>query len=85
MERQRRCLLMNANRLNRVFSSCSDEVKKQLFQTYCANMYCAHLWSNHNKATLQKIKVAYNNAFRKLFGLNYRCSASNMFFYKWSV
>ena len=41
-------------------------------------MYCSHLWSVYTKASISKLRVTYNNAVRKLFGLDYRCSASGM-------
>jgi hypothetical protein len=45
IDRQRRVLLCNANRIPRNFSRCSEDVKLLLFRTFCANMYGAHLWS----------------------------------------
>ena len=42
-------------------------------------MYTAHLWWKHTKASIRSIHVAYNNVFRLLFGLDRRCSASEMF------
>ena len=65
--------------LVRKFSKCSDEVKIQLFRSYCTGMYTGQLWWKYTKATMRKLIVAYNRAFRMLMGLPYDCSASGMF------
>ena len=65
--------------LLRKFSNCTYHVKIMLFNTYCSSMYCAQLWSNFNKGSIAKLRVAYNNAFRSLFSHVRDCSASNMF------
>ena len=79
ISRQVRGLYFRANMLIRKFSTCTYEVKKQLFISYCTSMYCAHLWSGFNLGQIKKLKVAYNNSFRRLFRLPFRCSASEMF------
>ena len=79
IDRQRRATVIRANSLMRKFYNCSEEVKLLLFNTFCSNMYCSHLWQSYKKATLNKLKVTYHNALRKLFGLQWDCSASNMF------
>ena len=79
ISRQIRGLYFRGNMLLRKFSACSYEVKRQLFVSYCTGMYCAQLWSQYNADQLQKLRVAYNNTFRRLFKLPSRCSASNMF------
>ena len=60
------------------FSKCSISVKLTLFQSYCANAYCSHLWANYTKATFNKLKVAYNNVHRRLLGCTRRDSACMM-------
>jgi hypothetical protein len=42
-ERQRRALYASANRLKRNFGFCDHDVKKQLFSSFCSNLYCSHL------------------------------------------
>ena len=61
------------------FSNCSTKVKKQLFQAFCTNFYCTHLWWSYSKETLRKTTVAYNNSLRFLLGYQRFCSASGMF------
>ena len=82
ISRQVRGLYFRANMLCRKFSSCSYNVKRQLFVSYCTNMYCANLWSRFSLGQIQKLKVAYNKSFRKLFKLPARCSASEMFVHR---
>ena len=68
-----------SNRLKREFHNCEYMVKKTLFTSYCSNLYGAHLWSQYNKASLNSVKVAYNNSCRILLGYDRFCSASTMF------
>lgn len=77
--RQRRMLYVQANILLRKFGACADVVKMSLFRAYCTPLYTAHLWSNYGKTSLQRLKVAYNDAMRTLLRQPRWCSASNMF------
>ena len=79
ISRQVRLLYIRANFLFRKFAYCSGEVKIKLFKSFCTNLYCCHLWSNFKLSSYNKIRVAYNNCFRRLFSLSRRCSASAMF------
>ena len=79
MSRQLRSLYYRANSLLQKFNKCSIEVKKTLFNSYCASMYCPHLWVNYTKCMYNKLKVAYNNVFRRLLGYRKFDSASHMF------
>ena len=74
-----RGIYARANVLIRKFSNCSTRVKKQLFQAFCTNLYCTHLWWSYSKETLLKTTVAYNNSLRFLLGYQRFCSASGMF------
>jgi hypothetical protein len=76
---QMRSVYVRANTICRKFSHCSDDVKRQLFLSYCCNIYCCQLWCKYSMENYNKIKTAYNNSFRILFGLPRRCSASEMF------
>ena len=79
--RQLRSVILRSNILLRTFHRCSTDVKLCLFQSYCANMYCSHLWFNFTKRRMNRLRVSYNNSMRRLFNLHYRCSASAMFVY----
>ena len=58
---------------------CSYHVKKYLFTTYCATVYCAHLWRVYSASVIKKFKVCLNNAARIFFGYDRFCSASAMY------
>ncbi|XP_061712754.1 uncharacterized protein LOC133521704 [Cydia pomonella] len=44
-----------------------------------ATLYTCSLWSDYTNRTFSALRVQYNNAFRGLLGLPWRCSASGMF------
>ena len=79
VKKQIRSLYARANMLLAKFSHCTSSVKAILFQSYCANMYCSHLWWNYGREIYKRIEVAYNNCFRKLMGSKICTSASKMF------
>ena len=58
---------------------CSEDVKAQLFRTFCTPMYTAHLWRNYSSSSMRKLNVAYNDVMRMLLGLPRFQSASQMF------
>ena len=63
----------------RRFVACTFEViKLRLFQAFCTSFYCAYLWYKFSSRIISKVRVAYNNVFRFLFGCRKRCSASQM-------
>ena len=55
--------------LTKQFKSLGDEVKIQLFKTYCYPLYCAAMWNNYRAASLRRLRVAYNAIFRRLLGI----------------
>ena len=77
--RQLRSIYGKGNMLIRRFNNCSENVKSQLFQSYCTNLYCSQLWSNYSPSMLRKITVAYNNVYRFLFKIKGPCSMSELF------
>ena len=79
MLRQMRLLYAKSNTLLRTFSHCSSDVKVTLFQSYCAALYCRFLSNDYKNSTFSKIRVAFNNAYRKIFGLPKRSTASAMY------
>ena len=65
--RQTRKFYMKANLLlRRNFRYCSDDVKCTLFQRFCTNMYCCHLWFNSTKSSLIQQATNYNSVLRRL-------------------
>lgn len=77
--RQCRMLYAQANTLKRKFGACTDNVKMTLFKSYCTPLYTAHLWTNYKKASLQRLQVAYNDAFRVLLRRPRWTSATELF------
>ena len=77
--RQMRTVYTKFNTLLRTFSHCSIDVKVTLFQSYCTALYCPFLGSDYKKSTFRKIRVAFNNAYRKILGLPKRSSASAIY------
>lgn len=81
INRQLRSFITKTNMLVRNFFKCSFDVKLTLFNSFCANMYCIHMWSSFHKTLYNRFKIVYNNGFRKFIGLPKFCSASGMFAY----
>ena len=78
MLRQMRLLYAKSSKLLRMFNHCSIDVKITLFNSYCTALYCPHLWSEYKKSSYSKVRVAFNNAYRRIFGLSTRSSASDI-------
>ena len=79
MLKQVRMLYCRSNRLVRLFSKCSKPVLLELCKSFCTVFYCSYFWTNHKKYTFSKIRVAYNNVYRKILGVPKRGSVSTMF------
>ena len=69
INRQIQAIYARGNVIVRNFSKCSDNVKIELFKTYCCNMYVSHLWCSYTSVTYRRIQVAYNNIFRILMNI----------------
>ena len=74
-----RSLYCRGNMICRKFSSCCDEVKRQLFISFCSSFYCCSLWSCFSVSCLRSLHVAHNNIFRSLFHLPRLISISSCF------
>lgn len=79
LERQRRSIASRSNMLARRFYHCSKQVKITLFKAYCQSFYTSQLWCKHTKSAYNTLRVQYNNAFRAMLHLPWRCSATDMF------
>ena len=51
-------------------SHCSEDVKVNLFKTYCCSFYGSNLWVKYVTESLRKIKSAYNRIFRNVMIIN---------------
>ena len=75
-------LYARSNRLVRLFHSCSRNVLIELGRSFWRSwrsFYCSYLWTHYNKASFSKIRVAYNDLYRKILHASRRSSASAMF------
>ena len=79
MLRQMRTLYIRSNKLLRTFHYCSTNVKLELFKSYCTSFYCCYLFTAYKKSTFDKLRVAFNNAYRRVLSQPWRCSASAMY------
>ena len=79
MKRQIRRIYTRGNMLISRFKNCSVNVKNCLFRTYCTNVYGGQLWFNYRKPMYQKVKVTYNDVYRKLFDIPRGESISTIF------
>ena len=79
MLRQLRLLYMRSNKIIRMFYFCTIDVKLELFRSFCTSFYCCFLWTGYKKSTFNRLRVAFNNAYRRILDLPWRCSASGMY------
>ena len=75
--RQIRSTYTQGNAIISRFKSCSRNVKIQLFKTYCYNLYNCQLWCSYTCALWKRMKVAYNNVFRRLLDIKRGGSVSH--------
>ena len=79
MLRQMRIFYIKSNRLLRLFHCCSTDVKLALFRSYCACFYYPFLWTHYKKCTHSKLRVAFNNVYRRISKLFPRSIGSTMY------
>ena len=75
---QLRNFYARSNLVIRRFYKCSTSVKLRLFHAFCCNIYLYQVWLSFPKFIINRFCVARNNCLRKLIGLPYHCSASEM-------
>ena len=75
----RRYLYAKGNSIITKFKNCSDDVKHKLFKTFCNNAYGGHLWSKYKSDGMYKVKVAFNDIYRKLFDVKRGISMSEIY------
>ena len=75
---QLRNFYARSNLVIRRFYKCSTSVKLRLFHAFCCNIYLYQVWLSFPKFIINRFRVARNNCLRKLIGLPYHCSASEM-------
>ena len=79
MLRQLRTLYAKSNGIIRTFSNCTIDVKLLLIKSYCTSFYCGYMWADYKKTAYRKLRVAFNNVYRRVLGLSYRRNATTMY------
>ena len=79
IKKESRKLCFRGNCLIQRFKFCKNDVKCNLFKSYCYSLYCVSLWANYKKCTFQRLTVNYNNIMRRLMGIPSYSSASFLF------
>ena len=79
MKRQIRKFYANINVLSKKICKCSPDVKCTLFKSFCSNMCCSTMWYNCIVTAMRRLRIAYNNSFRRLLGIPKHNSASGIF------
>ena len=62
-----------------MFYFCTIDVKQELFRSFCTSFYCCYLWTGYKKSTFNRLRVAFNNAYRRILELPWHCSVSGMY------
>ena len=55
-----------SNKVFRMFNHCTVDVKLLLIKSYCTSFYCGYLWSDYKSMTFSKLRVAFNNVYRRV-------------------
>ena len=79
MLKQMRSLYAKSNKVIRMFNHCTVDVKLLLIKSYCTSFYCGYLWSDYKAKTFSKLRVAFNNVYRRVLVLPTWSSASEMY------
>ena len=79
MKRHVKAIYSRGNILVDRFRNCSTNVKNYLFRAYCSNAYGCQLWATYRKPMYQKVKVAYNDVYRKLLNIRRGESISTVY------
>ena len=66
MLRQMKTLYTRSTRIIRIFHNCSTKVLIEFGRSFCGSFYCSYLWSQYNTSSFSKIRVAFNNLYRKI-------------------
>jgi hypothetical protein len=71
LHRQLKCIYSRGNMIIKRFSECNEEIKSQLFKSYCSNFYCCQLWSERHfhVSSIKRVRVAFKRIFKSLFKL----------------
>ena len=72
--------LLNISRIGcHISNVCINHVLLELCRGFCTVFYCSYFCTNYKKTAFSKIRVVYNNVYRKILCVPKRRSASTMF------
>ena len=64
------------------FFKCLIEVKNILFRAHCMCFYASQQWCNYSTSAINRLKVAYNDAYRILHGMpRYHSARESQIYY----
>ena len=71
MIRQIKLVCAKSNKLLRILHHCTTDILVELvlYDSYRTSLYCPFLWTDYTKRTLNKLRVALNNAFHSELNL----------------
>ena len=69
MLKQMRSLYAKSNKVIGMFNHCTVDVKLLLIKSYCTSFYGGYLWFDYKAKTFSKLRVAFNNVYRRVFGI----------------
>ena len=66
-----RNLYSRGNTIIKQFKYVDEEVKLVMFKCFCYPIYCSSLWNNYRISSMSRLRVGYNNIFRRLMGIKH--------------
>ena len=71
---------MRSNKILRMFHFCSLDFKLEQFRSFCTWFYCSSCYqgTGYKNSTFNRLRVAFNNAYLRIFDLPWHCSASGI-------
>ena len=79
MQRQLRIFYTCSNTIMRQFAMCDESVKLELFRSFALAIFSIFMVRNEKTHSTMYLRVAYNNAHRKILKLHMRCSTRQMY------
>ena len=69
IERETRNSCIRGNVIGPKFGFLNRDIKTSLFKSYCYPLYTSSLWSKYRQNSIERLKISYNNAMRRLMGV----------------
>ena len=82
MFRQLHLLHMPSNKIIRMFHCCTIDVKLELLGACACRFTAAIYGQDTRKSTSNRLRLAFNNAYRRILDLSWRCSRNGIMSYE---